>query len=394
MARLDFRGAAAKCNASGAVGVADPTIVLTGDTSGWPTGASGRDFVAIIDRGNVGKMEKVLCSSLVGGLLTIAQRGYDGTGAQAHDVNATVEHGLNAGLLDDLSGHVYDTTRDDHTQYMVSDTSIRGFADTSGIIDVPVPIGPALVEGTSEKLAAADHVHTIPALFIVAGLLAADAVTTAKILDAAVTAAKIADGSIIAAKFGTGLKPRTICTSSTRPGSPAVGDEIYETDTGKTLYYHGATTGWGPAWNTPWGLVTPSAGLNPRVIVTNQGGITAETDVTAGGIAANITWTAVANRVYRHRITAMGTSDAAAAAMLLKITGSANAELHRFATHAAAITTSDSLAWEWDEVGLAAGATTRKVRAVAGGASTMGLQNATAAFQYSINDVGPNGLPS
>jgi hypothetical protein len=46
-----------------------------------------------------------------------------------------------------------------------------------------------------------------------------------------------------------------ICTSATRPSSPTVGQNIYETDTGKHLVYYGATTQWQPPWNQAWGVV-------------------------------------------------------------------------------------------------------------------------------------------
>jgi hypothetical protein len=51
---------------------------------------------------------------------------------------------------------------------------------------------------------------------------------------------------------GTGL---IVCTSSTRPASPSVGQNIYETDTGRHLVYYGATTLWRQPWNMPWGFV-------------------------------------------------------------------------------------------------------------------------------------------
>ena len=46
-----------------------------------------------------------------------------------------------------------------------------------------------------------------------------------------------------------------ICTSSTRPSSPIVGQTIYETDTGMFMVYYGATTLWQPPWGQPWGYV-------------------------------------------------------------------------------------------------------------------------------------------
>ena len=44
-----------------------------------------------------------------------------------------------------------------------------------------------------------------------------------------------------------------ICTSSTRPASPFAGQQIYETDTSKSLIYSGSV--WQPPWNTAWGIV-------------------------------------------------------------------------------------------------------------------------------------------
>lgn len=44
----------------------------------------------------------------------------------------------------------------------------------------------------------------------------------------------------------------TVCTSSTRPGSPSEGKAIWETDTDKLLVYNGVR--WDPPWNLPWGV--------------------------------------------------------------------------------------------------------------------------------------------
>lgn len=46
-----------------------------------------------------------------------------------------------------------------------------------------------------------------------------------------------------------------VCTSSTRPSAPTVGQVICETDTGNVLVWYGNTTGWRPPWNTAWGQV-------------------------------------------------------------------------------------------------------------------------------------------
>lgn len=70
------------------------------------------------------------------------------------------------------------------------------------------------------------------------------------------------DGSLWIKRTGsgnTGWKngaTTDICTSSTRPTSPLVGHRIYETDTGNTLLYYGATSQWMKEWDKPWGRVS------------------------------------------------------------------------------------------------------------------------------------------
>ncbi len=384
MARLDFRGGAAKCTASGSISSGATSVALTGDTSGWPTGASGRNFVAIIDRGVAGKVEKVLCSALTAGTLTIATRGYDGTVAVAHDANCTVEHGISAAVLDDYGAHMYDDTRDDHSQYMLTDGS-RAFSDLGTVADAPVDIGTALAEGTSDLVARADHVHKIPAGFITSAMIADGTIVSGDIADGTIAAGDIADGAITIAKFGSGLQPvRVIANAAARPGSPTVGMTVYQLDTAEFLQYHGATTGWGPPWNSKWGHMGTR-----KNVTAPQGSISSETDVTG----SSFTFTAVANRIYKHTVRAIVAHTVSNAAMVIKITDAANTEKDRGALHSAATGSNDTLFWSWLELGLSAGSVTRKLRAVPGSGS-MSIQNDDAPLQYSIEDDGPNGLPS
>lgn len=70
--------------------------------------------------------------------------------------------------------------------------------------------------------------------------------------DGTVTEAKIADGAVTQAKLASGLSGITVCTSSTRPGSPFEGQSIYETDTDLVKSWDGSS--WvsiGPATPTP-----------------------------------------------------------------------------------------------------------------------------------------------
>jgi hypothetical protein len=198
MARLDFRGAAAKCTVPAGMTDSVLTVTLDGDVSNWPTGSSGRSFVVILDRGSAGEMEKVLCSALTGSVLTISQRGYDGTTAISHNAGATAEHGLSAGVLDDLSAHVYDVNRDDHSQYLRTDGA-NPPTDLSLLTQAPVSVGTANAEGTVDLFARADHVHDI----------ADNAVGTAQIANDSVTADKIASDAV-----GTGEIAPDAVTSS------------------------------------------------------------------------------------------------------------------------------------------------------------------------------------
>ena len=61
--RQDYRGAAAALTLSADLSAGDLTFSVTGDTSGWPTGASGRPFALVIDRGKSSE-EKLLCATL------------------------------------------------------------------------------------------------------------------------------------------------------------------------------------------------------------------------------------------------------------------------------------------------------------------------------------------
>lgn len=202
LGRQSFAGGAAKCTAGSAVGISATTITLVGDTSGWPTGASGRPFIVALDRGVAGKMEKVLCSALTGSTLTITQRGYDGTNAVDHDANCDIEHSIGATVFDDYGRHVYDLTGDDHEQYVPVDTTLRGFSDVSGIVGTPVNVSGANAEGSADTLSRSDHVHAIGNNAVTNAAIADDAVTATKIAAGAVGNSELGDNAVSLAKMG------------------------------------------------------------------------------------------------------------------------------------------------------------------------------------------------
>jgi hypothetical protein len=74
---------------------------------GWPTGAEG-PFAAVIDPNTLNE-EKVLVANRVANALTISLRGYDGTAAKAHSVDAVIEHVITAIDVEEPNRHINDS---------------------------------------------------------------------------------------------------------------------------------------------------------------------------------------------------------------------------------------------------------------------------------------------
>lgn len=124
MARKEWAGATPQTTLSTSFSASTPaagaTFTVVSGT-GYPTGSYSGGFVICLDRGTASE-EKVLCSARSGNTFTVATsgRGWDGTTATSHGggvTTGTVDHVIDGDTLTDLSAHVYDTTRNDHTQY-------------------------------------------------------------------------------------------------------------------------------------------------------------------------------------------------------------------------------------------------------------------------------------
>jgi hypothetical protein len=145
---MSHAGAAAATSLTGNMTPTDTSFALA-SAAGWPTGAGGQPFVAVIDPGLVGE-EKILCATLTGVTVAVASggRGFDGTSATSHNAGANVEHVLAAIEVDDDNRHVYAAGDDDHTQYFPVNASrpVTGLATfNAGITDT----GPLTQNGTS-----------------------------------------------------------------------------------------------------------------------------------------------------------------------------------------------------------------------------------------------------
>jgi len=82
-----------------------------------------------------------------------------------------------------------------------------------------------------------------------------------------------------------------VVTSTTHPVTPFVGMQIFESDTGRVLYYYGSTVGWQPDWGLAWGEIAAVSAVSADFTTSN----TSYTQVT-GLITPTVN--AVAGRQY------------------------------------------------------------------------------------------------
>lgn len=107
MKRQDFVGNAVTTQLSEAI-LSTSTTIPGNDLSTFPSG-SGNPFVISIGRGTDSE-EKVLVSTRTFGAFVVEQRGYDGTTAVSHDVGETIDHVLDAAVIQDMNTVTYDTS--------------------------------------------------------------------------------------------------------------------------------------------------------------------------------------------------------------------------------------------------------------------------------------------
>jgi hypothetical protein len=104
MLRREFSGAVLRTTLSANISNSASSISVV-DGSTYPSGAN--PFVIVLDRGNTSE-EKVLISSRASNTLTVSERGYDGTVANAHISGSFVDHVLDAAVIQDMNTTTYD----------------------------------------------------------------------------------------------------------------------------------------------------------------------------------------------------------------------------------------------------------------------------------------------
>lgn len=181
--RRSYAGAAPACTLTNNIASGDTSLSLTGDTTNWPSTASG-PFYMVIDPG-LANEEKILVNTRSTGSLSSVTRGVDGTVASAHNSGASCYP-------------VFTAVDADQANKVASTLTTKG--------DLLVTDGSALnrlAAGTNDYLLVADSAQTngVKWAQINAAGIASDAVTTAKILDSNVTTAKIADNAVTQAKL-------------------------------------------------------------------------------------------------------------------------------------------------------------------------------------------------
>lgn len=162
-----FAGVAIVTTITDDISAGDDSIPIA-SSSGWPSGAGGKPFVAMLvsDPDDPGATrEKVLVATRTGTTLTITSRGYDGTVAASFLTGATIVCVLDSIILQALVDHMSEANPEGHTDLLnaarhdVQERHTFGAAfPTPG---TPNATGTAASAGTAPGPARSDHRHAL-----------------------------------------------------------------------------------------------------------------------------------------------------------------------------------------------------------------------------------------
>jgi hypothetical protein len=162
--------------------------------------------------------------------------------------------------------------------------------------------------------------------------------------------------------------------STNRPSGPYQGQPWYDSDLYALNQYTTATTSWRPPWNMPWG----SVGVQSYSTATNSGVSSVFADV-----GPSVTFTAVANRIYKATLT-VGLSNGAGTQLGVVAIASTGTSGGDYA----------GLGGTLYVTGLAAGSQTIKARAYSTDANPVSFQNASNTSFLIVEDIGPAANPA
>ena len=271
---------------------------ITGDGTGTGVvdSVNGQTGIVVLDHTDVGAEEAGAVADLAATLATVATSGdYDDliNKPTIPDISNLVEN-TDPRLSDARTPTAHTHPQSDVTG-LVSDLAAK-VADTDPrLSDARTPLA---------------HTHAATAVTSVPATTGLDPASTN--VEAALTE--------LAARPSGGTFP-ILCTSTTRPTEGLfTGMHIYETDTGTLLVYAGATAGFRPPWNLPWGRVAHTK------ITAVAGGYTG-TAVDVTGLTASVSQ--VAGRRYRIQVHLEVSSSQVTDIGLLTVTGSDNVAIAR-----------------------------------------------------------------
>lgn len=404
-----YRGDAIVTTVTTDIASGDLTIPI-GASTGWPSGAGGKPFVAEINDGT--NVEKILCATRTGLTLAVSSRGYDDTVAAAFLTGATIKHVFDAKSAQDASDHIDDPDPAGHTSLLNAsrhDLPARHvFGGALLAASVSAPVQATQSRGSGNTVAAGNHVHALDAsiagsgLVVVAGILnvlfddvtltvtgdtlqvKAGGIANSHLGSQVVQSGNIAPDAIVAGLIAAGaVEANDLASGAINLASQIVDGIITRaklaTDARKSI-------------DVAWGLIDSKASTADQTGVTNA---------TVTGLSS--TFTAIANRAYRYSVNIpllqlKNAGDVATSAQVeaflcdgsnVALSGVAGSHVYtKMSTNDVGHFTIVCI-----ETGVAAGSTTRRVRTTLGTASvgtpSLSIFGLTNPGNLLIEDAGP-----
>lgn len=235
--RKEYNGATIATTLAITISAGSTSVTLTSGAT-FPTGGTA-PFVIAIGR-DTPTEEKLLASSRAGNVLTILERGYDGTSAQAHTAGANVSHVLDAHTLSQVNRFANTmTTAGDLVHKGAGTTFTRLPVGSAGLPLVSDGTNPTYAQLTSAGIADGTIVNgdvSAAAAIAYSKLNLANSIVTGDIVDGTILNADInAAAGIALSKLATGTAATVVLhNASGVPTATALTGDVTVSNTGVT----------------------------------------------------------------------------------------------------------------------------------------------------------------